>query len=239
MRFTLTQFEDFLRSVNLTSYREKYQRIKTVEQDLPKNMRPSDLLYNIYWDKSGKKYKTPPSFDEFYRIYHKKYKDEINKFWDKQGYGKHCNCFKNGLKARIYRTWVSIITQIHAGYLAEDVFGADTVKQYAELDYENIDFQIDLPGKVIKVQVKKETKRREIARMDDKHENNPDINYIYYMVPEDYTDATYKRATKDNKVGEYREWAHMFVEYFPDEGFLDRFENGFVVFTRKVFEEMR
>ena len=105
------------------------------------------------------------------------------KFWDESGYGKRCNCFKNGLRARIYRTWTSIITQIHAAYLAEEIFGEGSVEQYTELDHQNIDFQIHTENGLIKVQVKKTTNRKEISRMNDRSENSPDIKYIRYYVP--------------------------------------------------------
>lgn len=196
MRFDLETFNNFLKNVPLDMYREQYQHIKTVEQDLPKDMHALSTLYYVYWDKGGKKFSEPPTFEEFYKIYYKNCKDAINNFWEKSGYGKRCNCFYDGLKARIYRTWASIITQIHAGYIAESVFGKDTVQQSTELDHENIDFQINTEKGTIKIQVKKETKRREISRMDNGSEDNPDIKYIYYIVPPDYDEPRYKRDTK-------------------------------------------
>ncbi len=51
-------------------------------------------------------------------------------------------CFYKGLPARIYRTWASIITQIHAGYVAESVFGKNTVTMSCEFDHKGADFQV-------------------------------------------------------------------------------------------------
>ena len=76
-------------------------------------------------------------------------------------------------------------------------------------------------------------------RMNNGSEDNPDIHYIYYLIPQDYDEPKYKRDTKNNKAGDYKEWAYMFVKYFPDEGYLDRFENGFVVFTKRAFEDIK
>ena len=47
----ILKFEEFLKSINLGSYREKYRPIKIVEMDLPKNIQAIAILYEIYWDK--------------------------------------------------------------------------------------------------------------------------------------------------------------------------------------------
>jgi len=39
----LNNFDEFLKTLDLTSYREKYSRIKIVEMDLPKNIQAADL----------------------------------------------------------------------------------------------------------------------------------------------------------------------------------------------------
>jgi hypothetical protein len=236
MRFTLEVFERFLKEVELARYREETQHVKTVEQDLNKNMQALDTIYSIYWSKEGKKYETPPTFDQFYKIYFKKCKEAIMKFWDESGYGKRCNCFKNGLRARIYRTWTSIITQIHAAYLAEEIFGEGSVEQYTELDHQNIDFQIHTENGLIKVQVKKTTNRKEISRMNDRSENSPDIKYIRYYVP---TDKQYSqpRYVRGENAGQLFDWAEQFVE-FSENGFLNRYENGFITFTKEGLKKL-
>ena len=83
-----------------------------------------------------------------------KYKTEIEKFRQKITMCK--DCFYRGLPARIYRTWASIITQIHAGYVAESVFGDGTVAMSAELDHQGADFQVNYKNKILNYQVKKE-----------------------------------------------------------------------------------
>jgi len=42
------KYEDFLRNIPLIKYSE-LREIKTVEQNLPKNINPLKLLYRIYW----------------------------------------------------------------------------------------------------------------------------------------------------------------------------------------------
>ena len=64
-------------------------------------------------------------------------------------------CFYKGLKARIYRTWASLITQIQGGYVAESVFGKGTVKMSEALDHKGADIQVNYKGHILNYQVKK------------------------------------------------------------------------------------
>ena len=102
------------------------------------------------------------NYDDFYNEYLNKYRAEIETFRQKITMCK--SCFYRGLPARIYRTWASIITQIHAGYVAESVFGDRTVAMSAELDHQGADFQVVYKNKTLNYQVKKETFSREVRQ---------------------------------------------------------------------------
>lgn len=147
----------FLQSVDLNAYREKYRPIKIVEMDLPKEIQAIKILYEVYWNE-----KRFLDFGKFYQEYLNAYKTNIEKFRTKITMCK--NCFYRGLPARIYRTWASIITQIHAGYVAESVFGQNTVAMSAELDHQGADFQIQYHGKILNYQVKKTSFSREVRQ---------------------------------------------------------------------------
>lgn len=241
MHFELSTFTSFLKSIDLVKYREKYSHIKIVEMDLPKSIQALDCIYKVYWDKIPI-FEKPLSFDDFYKEYYKSVEDEINEFWDKSGFGKDCDCFNRGLEARIYRTWASLITQIHAGYVAESVFGKDAVYQSTELDHKSIDILIKYCGINIGVQIKKESKRPEISRMYNSLFQKSDkraleqfgLVNIFYIVPQqkDFDDPYYKVGRK----GELRDSLKYFTKYNKDNATLDRFDNGFVVFTHKEFE---
>ena len=58
--------------------------------------------------------------------------------------------------------------------------------------------------------------------------------YIWYVVPtkSDYENPYYKIKSKANQ---YRDCVKPFIKYNPN-GTLDRYDNGFVVFTAKEFE---
>ncbi len=215
-------FEKFLSSVNLKAYREKYRPIKIVEMDLPKEIQAISLLYKIYWDK--KKFL---DFEDFYKEYLDTYKTEIYKFQEKTGMCKAC--FNKGLPARIYRTWASIITQIHAGYIAESIFGDSTVDMSGELDHKGADFQVKYRGNILNYQVKKESLGREVRQEKPKSKN---------PLPGEFTNIKYEVPSSDyfenpkKKDGKYK------LPYlrFKQNKKLKRLPNGFVVFTRFAFE---
>lgn len=233
MHYKRDEFEKFLKGIDLEGYRNKYTQIKIVEMDLdkPVSIIPTKDLYNLYWDVEDCERKVP-TFDEFYDIYYKNNAQNIDIFWDKSGFGKDCDCFQKGLKARIYRTWASIITQIYAGYVAEEVFGPGCVFQSAELDSKKVDILVKYSGKELKFQIKKVTGRKEIARMSDPKEKAKELIYLKYEVisQHDYENPKNKRTKK------YKDVAKQYIKFKPSTGFLDRFDNGFVVFTEKKFK---
>ena len=221
----LTKFEQFLESVDLKGYREKYRPIKIVEMDLPKEIQAINILYKVYWDK--KKFL---SFEKFYEEYLGEHKTDIDKFQEKTGMCK--TCFGKGLPARIYRTWASIITQIHAGYVAESVFGEGTVTMSGELDHKGADFQVKYRGKILNYQVKKKSLSREV-RQEGPRARNP--------LPGEFVDIKYEVPSSDyfenpkKKNGEYK----LPYKRFKDNKELNRFSNGFVVFTPHAFEQKK
>jgi hypothetical protein len=216
----LNEFTEFLKTVNLESYRNQYRPIKIVEMDLPKNIQAIELLYKIYWVR-----KEFLSFENFYKEYLTEKKELLEEFRIKI---QMCEkCFYLGLPARIYRTWASLITQIHGGYVAESVFGKDSVEMSEELDHNGADFQVKYKGVVINYQVKKESQSREIRKeKKPKKSISGEFVNIFYNVPSgDYFENPYK------KDGSYK------LPYlrFKEDKTLNRFDNGFIVFTKEAF----
>ncbi|KKU38484.1 MAG: Type-2 restriction enzyme TaqI [Candidatus Azambacteria bacterium GW2011_GWB2_46_37] len=203
------KFDNFLQSVDLKSYRDMYRPIKIVEMDLPKEVQAINMLYKVYWDK--KKFL---SFEDFYKEYLSSQKTEIESFRQKITMCK--DCFYRGLPARIYRTWASIITQIHAGYVAESVFGEGTVAMSGELDHQGADFQVRYKGKILNYQVKKKSFSGEVRRGKGGVKND------YFENPK-------------KKDGEYK----LPYKRFQENKELKRFQNGFVVFAPYAFEQKK
>jgi hypothetical protein len=220
----LSEFEVFLQSVDLKAYREQYRPIKIVEMDLPKEIQAIALLYQVYWNK--KKFL---NYADFYKEYLDAYKEAVEAFRKKITMCK--NCFYRGLPARIYRTWASIITQIHAGYVAESVFGDGTVAMSAELDHQGADFQVVYKNKILNYQVKKATFSREVRR-EKKLGNQISGEFIdiKYEVPSDNYFTNPKK-----KDGAYK----LPYKRFQDNKELKRFLNGFVVFTPYSFTQKK
>ncbi len=140
-----------------------------------------------------------------------------------------CNkCFYLGLPARIYRTWASIITQIHAGYVAESVFGAGSVEMSETLDHQGADFRVTYKNKKLNYQVKKETHSREVRKQkESKIKLDGEFIDILYSVP---TNDIF-----DNPKTKKGEWRKPYKEFIANKN-LERFNNGFVVFTPTIFK---
>jgi len=219
------KFEKFLQSVDLSGYREKYRPIKIVEMDLPKEVQAINILYKVYWDK-----KAFLSFEKFYEEYTNERGADIKNFQKRTGMCE--KCFSKGLPARIYRTWASIITQIHAGYVAESVFGEGTVTMSGELDHKGADFQVKYLGQILNYQVKKKSLSREMRQEKPKAKN---------PLPGAFVDIKYEVPSSDYFENPKRKDGGYKLPYkrFQDNKELKRLPNGFVVFTPYVFEQKK
>jgi len=219
------KFDNFLQSVDLKSYRDMYRPIKIVEMDMPKDVQAIKMLYKVYWDQ-----KRFLSFEDFYQEYLNSQKTEVESFRKRTTMCE--DCFYRGLPARIYRTWASIITQIHAGYVAESVFGEGTVAMSEELDHQGADFQVVYKNKILNYQVKKKSFSGEVRRGKGGVKNKIEGEFIdiNYEVPSgDYFENPKK------KDGEYK----LPYKRFQENKELKRFPNGFVVFTPYPFEQKK
>lgn len=221
MSSALSEFTEFLKGVDLKRYRSEYRPIKIVEMDLPREIQAIGLLYKVYWDD-----KDFISFEDFYTKYLAAKKDFLEEFRKKTGMCE--KCFYLGLPARIYRTWASLITQIHAGYVAESVFGDGLVEMSEELDHEGADFQVQYKGHILNYQVKKETHSREVRKEKESKKQIPGefIDLAYQVPSDDY----FQEPLKKN--GELKTPYKRFIENKT----LNRLDNGFVIFTKQTFE---
>lgn len=217
----LEEFEKFLSSLDLKAYRDIYRPVKLVEMDLPKDIQAIALLYKIYWDE-----KRFIGYDDFYNEYLMAYEPAIKAFRQKITMCE--DCFYRGLPARIYRTWASIITQIHAGYVAEAVFGDSSVAMSEILDHAGADFQVNYKNNVLNYQVKKKSFSREVRK--EKISKNP--------IPGMFIDIAYDVPSEDYFVNPRKRNGEYKLPYlrFINNKELKRLPNGFVVFTRTRFE---
>ncbi|MBU0693690.1 MAG: TaqI family restriction endonuclease [Candidatus Omnitrophica bacterium] len=215
----LTQFTDFLRTVPLKKYRKEYSSIKIVEMDLSKDIQAIELLYTVYWSE-----KNFISFDDFYARYSNEKKSQLEDFRLKSTMCK--DCFYRGLKARIYRTWAGLITQIHAGYVAETVFGESTISMSAQLDSQGADIRVKYKNHFLNYQVKKTSysgvkSGRPLPRKSTLKGDSIDLKY---EVPTCLTDP------KTNS----GEWRKPYLRFLEDVR-TEALPNGFVIFTKEAF----
>jgi len=214
----LQEFTDFLKTVDLKRYRKEYASIKIVEMDLPKDIQAIILLYRIYWEE-----KRFISFEDFYDIYFEEKKEKLEAFRVKT---QMCNdCFYKGIKARIYRTWAGLVTQIHAGYVAESVFGEGTVEMSRELDSLGADIRVVYKEHILNYQVKKTSFSgvRSSTPLPTRITEGENID-IKYEVPSCLSDPR-------TKSGELR----LPYKRFLEDTRTAAFDNGFVVFTKDTF----
>lgn len=225
----LKEFEDFLGNIPLKEYKE-LRKIKTVEQDLPKQLNPMHLLYQFYWEQHNF-----VSFDEFFNTYWNDNISHIEEFRRKYFWGCCMEFVKEGFRARIYRTWISFLTQLHFLYLWNSLLD-EKVQANVELDMQGIDGLIEIPylEKVYKVglQVKKISMRREVRERKFRKRRRTQIHLLIeipYSVspPEELT-----RKIESPRVKEHtKEACRRELEFI--QRYLRRLPNGFVIFREE------
>jgi len=231
----LRKYEDFLREIDLGKY-SNLREIKTVEQDLPKEMLPLDIYYEYYWDKTDFK-----DFNDVFEIYWEEKLHHIMKFIEKYFYGCSISFVKEGLKARLYRIWMSILTQFHFQYLWNALFDEKLISD-AELDRRGIDAVADFEGRRVGFQIKKISYRREASERRFASGRRRVVDVIvevpYIVVDEEELKRRIEsRRVRDATKERYRKLLAQFKENFR------KYDNGFVVFTenylRKVHNKVK
>jgi len=153
------QFESFLQNLPLENY-ASLRKIKTVEQDLPRPLIPLDLFYALYWESEAN---FPPYEEAFARYWEERRCPHITDFIEKYFYGCSLEFVKEGLRARLYRIWLSVLTQFQFQYLWNALFPDLPLESTAELDQAGIDAKVTINGIAIGLQVKKVSYRREAS----------------------------------------------------------------------------
>jgi len=228
----LLKYENFLKDIDISKYSE-LKRIKTVEQDLPKDLLPLDLYYKYYWiDKDFLDY------DEIFSIYwYEKLNPHIYNFIKKYFYGCSLQFVEEGFKARLYRIWMSILTQFHFQYLWNSLFEEKLIST-PELDLMGIDSLVKLNNKNIAIQIKKISYRREVSnrRFTKRQQKLADVivevPYLVINTEELEHKLSSSRVKIENKE-KYRNLLNIFNKNFI------QLENGFVIFRKEYLQNLR
>src|SRR3989339_808248 len=217
----IEQYRKFLESIPIAKYREELKDIKWVEQDLPKELLPLESIFRHYWFER-KLLNFDEWFEDFWlelnaKLESKQVLERFKKyFFDKDGNG----WFKKGFRARMYRTWVSVLTQLDFCYLFEYICVKQdkeiTLECNANLDAKGTDAQVG----PIKFQIKKVIQRKE-ARNSRSDKNT--INIIYVVWDIDGLKERIKNPRTRIK-DTYQRMVNAFDKY------LIKLPNGFIVF---------
>lgn len=223
-------FEKFLESIPIEKYREELLNIKTVEQDLPKELNPLPEIYSEYWKTSNLSLSELKDYDKFFDKWWtlKKESNSLDKFIQKYFWGCSCEFIYKGFKARIYRTWISILTQFHFCYTWIENCNSK-LEASAELDMKGIDALVKVNNFENILQIKKETYRPE-ARKEGwfirKFQNEKLLIEIPYTI---ITPEQWKQKLKNSRKN--KEIYELFL--FISENLQTYLKNGFVVFKKE------
>lgn len=154
---TLSAFERFLESIPLDLYRKELMSVKTVEQDLPPELNPLPAVYSAFWVEEPVRF---PNYEEFFDGWWKEHLEPLDTFIRRYFWGCSHEFVFQGFKARLYRTWISVLTQFHFGY-SWRAYCTLPLEASAELDMRGIDGLVRCGDATVALQIKKETYRSE------------------------------------------------------------------------------
>lgn len=224
-RNLLEQFEEFLATIPLERYRNELMPVKTVEQDLPKDLNPLPAIYANYWLPKPVKF---PDYEEFFSAWWEGHLKPLDDFIRKYFWGCSYEFVHLGFKARIYRTFISVLTQFHFAY-SWLAFCSLPLKASADLDMQGIDALVTTEdGTKVAIQIMKETYRPEARERGKfaqrKIQTNLFVEVPYTIAQPDEWRQRAERARKD----ETKKQAQLFG--LLAEKFQRWLPNGFAVF---------
>ncbi|MCS7265172.1 MAG: TaqI family restriction endonuclease [Armatimonadetes bacterium] len=141
----------------LEQYRKELVPVKTVEQDLPKDLKPLSAIYANYWLPQTAEF---PNYEDFFRTWWTEHLKPMDAFIRKCFWGCSYEFVYLGFKACIYRTLISVLTQFHFAY-SWLAYCQLPLEASAELDMQGIDDLLTVGETKFVLQVKKETYRAE------------------------------------------------------------------------------
>lgn len=221
---SITEFIQFLETINLDYYRKKFAANKSVEEDLPSNIQILEFIYEKYWVE-----RSFLPFEEFIFWVISKIESNLIAYNNKRNnFSEYADsaylAFKEGWIARQYRTWTSILTQIQFGFVCEEYYPNNKIIINPELDRQGVDVRV---MDICDYGVKKFSNRKDIIKM--KREESVGVVPITYWVP---PQGVIKNPKKKN--GDYRK---PYLDFRNDTR-LDILNNGFIIFNKKVFDEL-
>lgn len=229
-------YRAFLETIPLTEYGDKFRPVKWVEQDLPKALVQAmlDSLYQDFWH--GTKF---PGFNDWFETFWKnthatpKLHDSLQEFtqyyFNREDVSKD-TWFKLGFQARLYRIWVSFLTQLDLCYTVDKVSETRGQKLRVQVSTKMDQMGVDLLLGPLEIGVSKTSQRKE-ARPGKSGRTLVLVPYPVWDL-----DAIRRRADPRNtrvtpqSRRKYQEQLSTFNKYYI------RLSNGFVVFCDTIAE---
>lgn len=221
----LNSYRKFLENIPLDKFRDKFKNVKWVEQDLYRDILPQGSIFKHYWHEQSF-LDFEPWFETFWQELHSNpvsadaLKDFKKYYFDKNNDG----WFKLGFKARMYRTWTAVLTQLDFCYMLAHICEKQGKKvkleANAELDISGIDLRVE----DIDFQVGKITQRKEARSAAVERRNRIQIPYAVFNLDVYERRSHSSRVSPANRTA-YRNTLHAFNKYFV------LLRNGFVVFS--------
>lgn len=222
MKAGLAEFRAFLEKIPLERYRTQLRKLKYVEQDLPRELLPLESIYRVYWvDRQFL------SFHEWFKRFWneltgnseksdalKRFKAEYFSFAYATSPKKEA-WFRRGFRARMWRTWTAILTQMDLCYAMEAQ--GEKVEASADLDMSGVDLKVQ----GVSLQISKMSARKEARSVQQR------IISVPYSIenPEDLDRKAKNPRARASEKHAARGAAHR--KYFK------RLQNGFVVFSEE------
>lgn len=146
--------------------------------------------------------------------------------------------FKDGFRARMYRTWISLLTQIHFQYLWNKLFD-EKLESSALLDSLGLDALFTKGNRTIGIQIKKISFRREVSdrRFTPSQKKFADVIIEIPYVVDNPTEIKEKLLNPKSRPTT-KETLTKKLDIFNES--FSMFPNGFVIFRedylRKIYK---
>lgn len=215
---SLREYEMFLESLKLSP---DLFKIKDVEMDLKKELNPSHCLDDLFF-----KQMKWLSFEDFFEFYFNRYKDIIMTKFSFSSY----ESFKEGLRARLYRTQFGFLTEYHAFFLASILFGNGNVKRSTGLDLAGVDFQVSLNNNTYNIHIFVDTERAWSYRnYKSIHKKVNSLEGVHVNLPYSLKANRFNSLRfLNNKFGVYTE---SYLRYFETEATHSRIKSNNIIGT--------
>lgn len=168
----LETYEKFLSTLQLNP---QHKHVQSLEMDLRGDLNPSLWMDEFFFERG--KWLTFEGFAQAYVA-------ENEPLLLRQFPDLHTEALQAGLKARLYRTQFGMLTEYHAYFLFQRVFGAQALRRDKQIDRRGVDFQLDFEQKIYNIHIFSDTLRAWAFRAEKiKHKESNSLAGVHVNLP--------------------------------------------------------